>query len=194
MEIKKKFNKDNLYFTSDSHFHHKNIVEYCNRPWGDVQTQDSALIALWNSVVPKDATVFHGGDFIFTGNIEYTRELVDKLNGTIYLTLGNHDYKNSLNREVFKTIFEDVQDIYYITVEDEELEYNCMNIQICHYPLYYWRSGYVHLHGHIHSGPRSTSNEKLSFHPLRYDIGIDNNDYKPISYHDLKVILTKRQI
>lgn len=108
--------------------------------------------------------------------------------------MNESDYKNRLDRPIFKTIFADVQDIYYFTVEDGELEQNHMSIMICHYPIMFWRPGYVMLHGHVHSGPNSTAKDKVPFHPLRYDIGVDANNYKPISYHELKVILTKQSM
>ena len=94
MRIKTKFDKDKLFFTSDPHFHHTNIIEYCNRPWGDIKTHDGALIANWNKVVPSDGVVFCGGDFIWTGNIDWVKEIVESLNGDIYLTLGNHKFDN----------------------------------------------------------------------------------------------------
>lgn len=191
MKIRINFDKDKLFFTSDPHFHHSNIIEFCNRPWGDIKTHDLTLIENWNNIVPEDGIVFCGGDFIWTGNIDRVKDVVDRLNGKIYLTLGNHDYKNRLDREIFKSIFEDVQDIYYFTVKDEELEQEHADFMICHYPIMFWRSGYFQLHGHVHSGPKSEASEKVPFHPMRYDIGVDNNNYKPISYHELKVIFTK---
>lgn len=85
--------KDKLFFTSDTHFTHKNIIDFCNRPYGDVRTMNLALITNWNKVVPKDGIVFHAGDFALTSNIGLVKEIVDQLNGKIYLTLGNHVLK-----------------------------------------------------------------------------------------------------
>lgn len=94
MQLREKFDKDKVFFTSDNHWHHANILEYCNRPWGDIKTHDNALIQEWNKVVPEDGIVFCAGDFIWTGNIDWIKELVSKLNGKIYLTLGNHKFGN----------------------------------------------------------------------------------------------------
>lgn len=47
-------------------------------------------------------------------------------------------------------------------------------------------------HGHVHSGKLSTSREVCKFNPLRYDIGVDNNNFKPISYEEIKIIITKQ--
>lgn len=47
------------------------------------------LIENWNNVVPKDGIVFHLGDFAFGGS-QLWKEVLSKLNGHIYLILGNH--------------------------------------------------------------------------------------------------------
>jgi len=174
-----------------THFHHKNIIEYCNRPFGDEGIMDIALITNWNKVVPKDGIVFHAGDFAMTARIDYIKSIVSQLNGKIYLTLGNHCYQNRFDRQVVRDIFYQTDDMFYLTVQDNELEGGHVNFQICHYPLLYWGRGSYMLHGHVHSGPTSTANEVVPFHPMRYDIGVDNNEFTPISYHQLKVLFTK---
>ena len=78
------------------------------------------------------------------------------------------------------------------TVEDEELEDGYMKFYVNHYPCLFWTRGAVHVHGHIHSGPLSSSSEVADFNPLRYDVGVDNNNLKPISYNNLKCIITKQ--
>ena len=191
MRIRENFNKDKVFFTSDTHMGHKNIIEFCNRPFHDEFYMDEALIENWNKVVPEDGVVFHAGDFAMTARIDYIKEITDRLNGRIFLTLGNHDIQNRLDRDIFKTMFAGIDDAYYLTIQDDELESKHMDFMIFHYPIMFWRRGYVHLHGHVHSGPNSTANEKVPFHPLRYDIGVDNNLFTPIAYHQLKVILTK---
>jgi len=185
----KGLDKSKLFFTSDTHFFHSNIIKFCNRPF-DEDLMDEDLIKLWNDVVPKDSDVFHAGDFAFTGDIDRLKSIVSKLNGRIYLALGNHDYQNKYNRETVLNIFHKTSDMFYVPIEDKDLSRN-INFQICHYPLLYWRRGYLMLHGHVHSGPASSGNEIVPYHHMRYDIGVDNNDYVPISYTQL---LTKLNI
>jgi len=191
-----KINEDNinkLFFTSDQHYYHKNIISYCNRPFQDEFYMNDNLIDNWNSIVPKDGIVIDGGDFAFTGNIKHIKELNDKLNGTIYRCLGNHCYQNKHDRQIIKNIFDNrVYDVIDLTVFDDELDGGHVNFFISHYPHLFWKRGAFHLHGHVHSGPRSTSNELVPYHDRRYDIGVDNNDYKPVSYTDLKILFTKR--
>jgi calcineurin-like phosphoesterase family protein len=101
------------------------------------------------------------------------------------------DWQNRFDRQIVREIFHQTDDMCHFTVKDEELEEKHVNFMIFHYPIMFWRRGCIHLHGHVHSGPFSTAKDKVPFHPMRYDIGVDNNDFFPISYHQLKVILTK---
>lgn len=182
---------EKIFFTSDTHFHHRNIIEYCHRPFQDEFYMDEAMIENWNRVVPQDGIVFHAGDFAMTANVKWIESVVQKLNGRIYLCLGNHDYQNRFDRQVIRDLFYQTDDMYYFTVEDEDLPTKHMNFHMCHYPLLYWRRGYHMLHGHVHSGPNSTAKEVVPHHFMRYDVGVDNNDFYPISYHQLKDFFTK---
>ena len=79
-----------IWFTSDTHFGHKNIIKFSERPFSDVEEMDEVMIRRWNEVVGKDDTVYHLGDFAFlsTGKL---RQLISRLNGKICLVNGNHD-------------------------------------------------------------------------------------------------------
>jgi calcineurin-like phosphoesterase family protein len=97
---------DLVFFCSDLHFNHVNIVRYCSRPWNsgvcatgelavtddDVRRMNDELVSNWNSVVPKGATVWFLGDFCL-GKDQRTAipEFVSRLNGRISIVLGNHD-------------------------------------------------------------------------------------------------------
>ena len=88
-----KFNAEHTFFTSDTHFNHANIISFCNRPFKDVEQMNEVMIANWNHVIGKDDSVFHLGDFCLGGAAEWTK-ILDRLNGKIYLIMGNHDLKN----------------------------------------------------------------------------------------------------
>ena len=82
--------KDRIFFTADTHWGHRNIIRYCQRPFADVDEMNEALITNWNSTIGKDDIVFHLGDFAMGGSAEWCR-LLERLNGRIYLILGNHE-------------------------------------------------------------------------------------------------------
>ena len=125
------FNPEYTFFTSDTHFNHANIIKFCNRPFKDVEQMNETLIANWNRVVGADDTVFHLGDFCLGGAAEWTKVL-NRLNGRIYLIMGNHDLKNL--RQGFVGRFEHVAMQMHIMVGKQR-------IYLCHYPFLCFEGG-----------------------------------------------------
>ncbi len=80
----------NTWFTSDTHFSHKNILKYEKeaRPFENVYVMNEALIDRWNSVVKARDVVYHLGDISLD---KRSLSLIGKLNGHKRLVMGNHD-------------------------------------------------------------------------------------------------------
>ena len=91
-DVLRVFEPDDVWFTSDTHFYHENILRYCNRPFRGIAEMNETLVRNWNEVVPPDGVVFHLGDFAF-GSPSQWNDILSRLNGQIYLILGNHDMK-----------------------------------------------------------------------------------------------------
>ena len=182
------FNAEHTFFTSDTHFNHANIIKFCNRPFKDVEQMNESMIANWNRVVGMDDTVFHLGDFCLGGAAEWTKVL-DRLNGKIYLILGNHDLKNL--RQGFIGRFEHVAMQMHITVGKQR-------IYLCHYPFLCFEGGYREvwqLFGHVHTRENNTGldAERLQYlYPTQYDVGVDNNDFTPVSFEQVNKIIKKQ--
>lgn len=183
--------KQDIWFVSDTHFGHTNIIKFCNRPFSSVKEMDEALINNWNSVVQPNDIVFHLGDFAFASNARW-KQLIQILNGHIYLIVGNHDEIRYPGHQVFD-LFEGVTSQLIIKIDGQAVYLN-------HYPfLCYggtWRKDAVwQLYGHVHSGPhcegKDMSRLTMTF-PYQYDVGIDNNNYTPISWKQIKEIINKQ--
>lgn len=181
-EKKYKFDPEHTFFTSDTHFGHANIIRFCNRPFKNVEEMDEALIENWNQVVSEDDTVFHLGDFAFGGSNVW-KSIIPRLNGHINLIIGNHDRKNL--RQGYMSSFGMVVPQLQIEIEENPIYLN-------HYPFLCYGGSYRgvwQLFGHVHSGPNAEgldiSRLKTLF-PTQYDVGVDNNDYAPISYKEVK--------
>ena len=79
-----------IYFSSDTHYFHARIIEYCKRPFNSVDEMNSEMIRRWNEVVKPEDTVYHLGDFAL-GKSEQIAPIVQSLNGKKYFVPGNHD-------------------------------------------------------------------------------------------------------
>jgi calcineurin-like phosphoesterase family protein len=186
-----KFDPNLTFFTSDSHWGHKRIIELCKRPFKDVEEMNNSLIANWNKVVPKNGVVFHLGDFAFGGS-ELWNKVLDQLNGKIYLILGNHDRGNL--RENYIKKFELVTPQMQVEIEGRSVYLN-------HYPFLCYGGSYRgenavwQLFGHTHSGPNCTGLDcgRLNIlFPYQYDVGVDNNNYTPISWQQVKDVINQQ--
>jgi|SRR6476620_5889714 len=170
-----------LFFTSDTHFGHNNIIKYSNRPFKSTEEMDEAIIRNWNGVVKPNDEIWHLGDFAFaTGN--RIESILKRLNGRKHFIWGNHDQTFKKEKNLL-SYFESVRDY-------KEINYNNQKIVLIHYPLLTWNKGHRgawHLHGHCH-GSVNYLNEKTT----RIDVGVDNFNYTPVSFEEVKAIMDKR--
>lgn len=99
------------YFIADTHFNHKNIIKYDDRPFSSVEEMNETMIQLWNSRVTQNDNVYILGDVGF-GNVD---NILRRLNGNKYLIRGNHDKfleKESFDKSLFVWI-KDIERIQY---------------------------------------------------------------------------------
>jgi len=150
-----------IYFTSDHHFGHKNIIKACNRPFYSVDQMDKELIKRWNEVVKEDDIVYYLGDFTLKSNPSiYLKQL--KGNIKFIDNSQHHDHWQKKYRELLPAIY--------------SIKYNDTFIVMSHFPLLVWNRknyGAIHLHGHSHG--------KLIYNERALDVGVDSWDYYPIS-------------
>lgn len=170
------------FFTSDTHFNHANIIEYCKRPWLDVEDMNTALIERWNSTVGPEDTVYHLGDFAL-GQQEKALPIFELLNGKKHLIAGNHD-----GSKVKRMGWESVQPFLYVDLDlDEQPPWHLL----IHDPGKAIHKGLIGvvLHGHLHGMSDLHPFEKIA--GVRYiDVGVDCRDYRPISMDQIRALIT----
>ncbi len=190
---------DKCWFTSDQHFNHINVMNFCNRPWNDVRDMNQALTDNWNEVVGYKDVVFILGDFYWAKDPWAVKKKIDELKaGHIFIVPGNHDTVeqfSKINKNKASVISDTA--MVFISGIDENKPSKEYEIMVSHFPLATWphfQRGTINLHGHIHSGPRTRSEvDKPGFDlvlkkDLTYDVGVDNNNYYPI---EIRTILNK---
>lgn len=168
----------NIWFTSDTHFGHRNIIDYVNRPFNSVEEMDDTYISNHNSLVEKYDLFFHLGDVYFTGKSKYQFNM---LHGVKHIIKGNHDYKGS-----FKGVDAELLDpIHQIKIDDKE-------VVLCHYPIFSWNGkihGSIHLYGHVHNH----EDEQL---PLKnaVNIGVDMWGYCPVDFKTILEVIKDKEV
>jgi calcineurin-like phosphoesterase family protein len=163
-----------LYFTSDWHVGHENVIKFCERPFKDLDEMHEALIDNYNSVVTDKDEVWFLGDLVLRATDEQCK-LYGKLRGRKHVVWGNHDKKQRHQLEVY---FESAQDY-------KELKYNKHRFILMHFPIHSWNGrnrGSWHLHGHSHGTLPFDNTLK------RLDVGVDVHNFTPISYEQIEVI------
>jgi calcineurin-like phosphoesterase family protein len=82
---------NNIWVTADQHFHHKNIIKYCNRPFLSAEEMNNFMIKQWNKRVKNGDVVYHLGDFALARAERVQILLTKVLRGYKILITGNHD-------------------------------------------------------------------------------------------------------
>lgn len=166
-----------IFFTADEHYGHANIIKFCNRPFENDREMDEDIMAEHNEVVGPGDTVIHGGDVSWR-SVNRTIEIVKRLNGKHIMIKGSHDRVMEKIAKKQPDLFEYVGYIYELMV------HNKYHIIICHYNMRTWpRSHYNswQLYGHSHG--------RLEPVGKQHDIGVDSNDFRPVSFDQLKDIM-----
>jgi len=164
-----------IWFTSDHHFEHKNIIQYCNRPFDTVAEMNKTMIDKWNEVVNEDDVVYHLGDFTL-GGTEMAQHYFKQLKGYIRVIPGGHDYRWVDNISGWSDYLS-----LAILPPLYTLELDKQIIVLCHYAMRVWdRSHYgsIHLYGHSHGMLSDSGNRSM-------DIGVDTNNFYPYSLNDI---------
>lgn len=87
-----------IWFGSDHHFGHKNIITYCNRPFESVEEMDEMLIQWHNELVKPNDIFYQLGDLAL-GSFEDSIKKAARLQGMKLLVPGNHDRVWSTEKE-----------------------------------------------------------------------------------------------
>ena len=157
-----------IYFTSDTHFGHYNIIKYCNRPFDNIHIMDQIIFDNINKVVGQGDTLYILGDFCFKGKkpIDYRLKILCR---DVHLILGNHDKRiNFINSDTTDMNgFSSIQEV-------KEIIHCNQRIYLSHYPHRSWpasHKGSWMLFGHVHS---KLDHEDRISNRKTLDVGVDN--------------------
>ena len=187
--------ENKIFFTSDSHFGHSNIIKYCNRPFSSIEEHDEELIKRWNEKIGKYDIVFHLGDFAFASEGRI-KNILERLNGIKYLIFGNHDWR-TMTKNICERYFEDVSQQMVIKIDGRTVYLN-------HFPYLCFAGSWkgldasYQIFGHVHSGPRPSEgldHDRLRhLFPNQFDCGVDHNNFYPYSWEEINEEITEQMM
>lgn len=166
------------YYISDTHFGHKNVLKFDNRPFGSIEEMEEIMIMNWNAVVRPEDDVYILGDFCYRAEkgAEY---YLKRLNGHKHLIIGNHDKKLLKDEEAMKE-FETVDKMTYVKDGDRLAV-------LCHFPLQEWNQYYrgaYHIYGHVHA-KKDRMYEYILTEDRALNAGCMINNYMPVTFDQL---------
>jgi calcineurin-like phosphoesterase family protein len=187
-----------IYFWSDLHIGHENVLQFDNRPFRDLDHMHEVLVNNYNSTVPENGICYFLGD-IGLGKTDLLKNVISQMHGTKICILGNHD----------KGVEAMLKIGFDVVLYGATLQIAGQRVTLSHCPLLgvyredtanmkssvgeeNWHGesrlkqrifttkdeGQFHLHGHIHS-PNGGRSQKIL--RKQYDVGVAANGYKPIS-------------
>jgi len=173
-----------LFFTSDEHYFHRNIIGYENRPYQHVDEMNQDLVHKFNSVVRPNDETWHLGDFMMADNPDTAWTYWSRLNGRHHFIEGNHD--KWLKRFMKKYGPECLPGIKLeLHPPLIEIKHEGQRIVLCHYALRTWRGvgrGTWMLYGHSHGNLKDVKGKTM-------DVGVDPQGGYPISFNKIKEIM-----
>jgi calcineurin-like phosphoesterase family protein len=192
--------RQKLYFTSDTHYNHKNICrstsnwgpESVTRDFPTLSKMNDTIVNNINAIVGQDDILIHLGDWSFSG-FEFISEFRNRIVcQNIYLILGNHDHHIERNKDNIKNIFVETSHYELLNVIDEDsddLEYGFV---LSHFPIVSWHDmnkGRFHIFGHVH-----LPGHKKLMPGKAMDVGIDGNNLRPYEMKEVISLLEGRPI
>lgn len=173
-----KAKKSKIWFSSDHHFGHQNIIKYCKRPFKDVIEMDEKLISNWNECVSKDDEVYYLGDFCFYKDIDVVKKLLKSLNGKKHLILGNHEDTFKVNSWVSAG--------FYSVHTSLSLSHLGHQLYLAHTPESKKQLGLsdvIFVHGHAHNNTPAIYEDELR--EIIVNVCVENWFYRPIEINEL---------
>ena len=161
------------FFTSDTHWGHRNILKYCTRPFENIEEHDEALIRNWNSVVSPEDRVYHLGDFSM-GKVS-APSILYRLNGEKHFVWGNHDSEQTKKLPIWAS-----SQPYLEVIVDKQF------IVLCHYKFDVFNKshkGGIQFFGHSHGTMPGNSRQA--------DVGVDCWNYTPVTLEQIRAKMNK---
>lgn len=159
-----------IWLTSDTHFCHNKEFIWKARGYNNVKEMNENIIEKWNSLVKKDDIVYHLGDVVLE-DLETGIKYLKRLNGHIFIAIGNHDTEKKIKEYLNCPNVDDVQFGYRI----KKGKKTCI---LTHYPTIIANKDNIRVpafYGHTHQTTNFFQNYRDMYH-----VGLDSHSCYPV--------------
>lgn len=173
------------WFIADLHLDHTNVLKLSKRPFSSIQEMEKTILANIKKVVKPSDVIILVGDVVLGRKKSWVKFLNSLPTKNVILVKGNHDTWKNIPKDMITLIVGQLTIIMFGRL-----------FVVCHYPYRcsWWRAfikrlhpavlskkrpvdrGLWLLHGHDH---RTTN--FVDYHPRMFSVGVDANNFKPIS-------------
>lgn len=163
-----------VWLTSDTHFHHANIIHYANRPFGDIDEMDRMLVDNWNGTIRNGDPVYFLGDFCFR-----EQGIMTILNGRKIMIRGNHD--TALSYRMHRYLKVRHKDIQFLLMHDPG-EFTRM-------PGLQGYTGWL-IHGHTHNN-HPEEYPLINYENCTVNVCVEMTNYAPVALDTIARLITE---
>lgn len=180
-----------IWFTSDTHWGHHNLVKHGHRDFESGEAMDATLTENWNRYIGPQDIVYHLGDLSLQNEL-MIKSLLSGLNGREkHLILGNHDkaIAKHPHKYTYPGCFTSVQHYLELKLGSGPLDF----LVLSHFAFRVWNKshyGSIHLHGHSHGNLEPVGRS--------LDVGVDcklgkvGETFRPISLDEVRDYMRER--
>lgn len=207
----------NIWFTSDTHFGHVNIVRGVStwldritqgreatkadiesfhnqtRDFKTVEDMNQTLIENINANVKENDILWHLGDWALGSQENVTRFRNSLRCQNVNLVLGNHD-QHIAKKEELQMLFSSVHTAFGWPSYGNKAKIGGERFLLCHFPMLIWdkhHHGTIHLHGHSHGSLKNPDYYKRKV----MDVGIDTHpEFRPYHIDEIYRIMNRKNI
>jgi len=189
------------WFTADLHFGHRNMVNWRNKRgcnFADADEMNEFIIERYNSVVKPDDEVYLLGDLVM-GTIADNLPLLERLNGTKFSTIGNHDRPFDCKPHRYQEWIDKYQEVGVKFVSDFMWCDSFGSFSASHFPFsgdHTDRERFLDrrpvdkgqwlVHGHVHEAWRVNGRQ--------INVGVDVWDFEPVSLEQIQYIMANNGV
>lgn len=175
-----------IWFSSDHHFFHENIIKFCKRPFHTVQEMNEHMVEEHNKLVKANDHWYCLGDVtMLRDNKGSGLNILRRMNGHKRLILGNHDHYS------MKFYLEHFGKVMAMNMFD--------GMRFTHIPIHpnSMGSAKANIHGHIHNNT-TQDGKPVNFPPVIYEkdgknfvkpyinLSVEVINYRPVSLEEVK--------